>query len=104
MSMVQEFGGPVYTEVVSGEIAGSETTAQLPDIPCKLVNLKAVSTNAGSVYLGSSGVTIADGSTDTTTGLELDAGNSIWLPIDNLNSLYLICDNAGDDLTYLALK
>jgi len=23
--------------------------------------------------------------------------------IENLNLLYLICDNAGDDLTYLAL-
>jgi len=26
-----------------------------------------------------------------------------WLPLDNLNRLYMICANAGDDITYLVL-
>ena len=91
--------------VVSGEIAGSATAARLPDIQCNMVNLKAVASNAGNVYLGGSGVTKVDGTADATTGIELSAGQETgYLPINNLNVLYLISDNAGDDLTYLAMK
>jgi hypothetical protein len=95
---------PAYRTVVTGELAGATTATQLPDIPCSLVRLKARSDNAGSVYIGPSGVSLADGSTDTTTGLELDAGEDTgWIPTDNLNRFYRITDNSGDDLTYMAL-
>tara|TARA_R100000808_G_scaffold9064_2_gene25187 strand:- start:5504 stop:5806 length:303 start_codon:yes stop_codon:yes gene_type:complete len=90
------------TKIVSGELAGSASAAQLPDIPCNRVTLKAVYGNAGNVYLGGAGVTKVDASTDATTGIELDAGDEITLHISNLNLLYRICDNAGDDLTYIA--
>ena len=90
--------------VKSGEIVGSATAAQMPNIPCKRVKFKAVIGNAGNVYIGASGVTKVDGATDTTTGLELDAGeDSGWIEVNNLNRFYYICDNAGDDLVYLAL-
>ncbi len=93
-----------YTEVRSGELAGSASAAQLPNVACKLAKLKARSTNAGSVYLGASTVTLPNGSTDATTGIELTAGDETgWLPIDNLNRLYRICDNTGDNLTYMVL-
>jgi len=93
-----------YTVVQTGEVAGSATAAVLPTIACELVMLKAVASNAGNVYLGATGVTKVDGTTDATTGFELAAGESTpWLPIDNLNRLFRICDNAGDDLTYIAL-
>ena len=93
-----------FTEVKSGELAGSASAAQLPNIACKLAKLKARGDNAGSVYLGGAGVTKPDGTTDVTTGIELAAGDETgWLPIDNLNRLYRICDNAGDDLTYMVL-
>ncbi len=94
-----------FTEVVSGELAGSAVALQMPDVACKLVKFKAVIGNAGNVYIGGEGVTAVDGTTDTTTGLELDASEETdWIPISNLNLLYRICDNAGDDLTYIALR
>lgn len=91
------------TQYASGELAGSATAAQMPDVPCRWVVFKAVIGNAGNVYIGGAGVTAVDGSTDTTTGFELDAGQETpKLEVDNLNRFYRICDNAGDDLTYIA--
>lgn len=94
-----------YTSVASGELQGSASALQLPTISCKLVKFKAQYDNAGRVYLGGAGVTKKDGTTDATTGLELAAGEETgWLPVANLNVFFRICDNAGDDLTYLALS
>ena len=94
----------VYSEVRSGEIAGSATAKQLPDIDCRAVMFKAALSNTGNVYLGGVGVTKPDGTQDATTGLELDAGDvTQFMPVRNLNVFYIICDNAGDDLVYLAV-
>lgn len=98
---------PDPTGLVCGELAGSATAAQMPDIVCRMVQFKALVDNAGNVYIGGAGVTVANGTTDITTGLQLDAGEStgwIIVPGGNLNYFYRICDNAGDDLTYLGLK
>lgn len=92
-----------FSIVKTGELAGSATAAQMPDIACYKVMFKARSDNAGSVYIGGAMVTIPNGTTDATTGIELDAGQETpWLEVDNLNVFYRICDNAGDDLTYIA--
>lgn len=94
-----------FQTVKTGELQGSATALQLPNVPCRLAKLKARQDNAGFVYLGPAGVTKPDGTTDTTTGIELDASEDTgWLLIDNLNRLYRICDNAGDDLTYIVLR
>ncbi len=94
-----------YNAIVTGEVSGSATAKQLPDIDCELVNIKAVLGNAGNVYVGVSGVTVVDGTTDTTSGWELNAAEETgWLSIPNLNLLYIICDNAGDDITYMVLR
>jgi hypothetical protein len=94
-----------YKVPKSGEIQGSATAAQMPDIPCRAVAFTAINDNAGNVYLGGSGVTVPDGTTDTTSGLELQAGDMTqFIPCDNLNIFYYICNNAGDDITYLALS
>lgn len=90
-----------------GELAGSATAVQMPDVDCYFVNFKALNDNAGNVYIGlSSSVTAVNGTTDTTSGLQLDAGQETgWIPTGgNLNTFYRICDNAGDDLTYITLK
>ena len=93
-----------YPTVKSGEIAGSASALQFPNISCRLFKLKATNSNAGDVYVGASGVTVPNGTLDATSGLELQPGDdSGWILLPNLNLLYLICDNAGDDLTYLAL-
>ena len=93
-----------YNKILSGEIQGSATASQMPDIACRAVTFKAVSDNVGNVYIGGAGVTVPDGTTDTTSGVEMVPGD--WLqfnPTDNLNIYYYICDNAGDDMCYLAL-
>lgn len=93
-----------YGTIACGEVAGSAVAAQLPDVACNYARIKACLSNVGNVYVGGAGVTKPDGTTDTTTGLGLAPGEDTgWLPIANLNKLYVICDNATDDLTYLAL-
>ena len=103
--MPQMFEHKQYDSVASGELAGSATALQLPDIPCRAVFFTALAGNAGKVYLGGPGVTVPDGTTDTTSGIELQAGDMTpFIPISNLNKLYRICDNAGDDLCYFLVK
>ena len=95
----------IYHQGASGERQGSASAVQLPDVVSKLIWIKAVNSNAGNVYIGFSGATVVDGTTDTTSGYELDAGETLGpIPIHNLNQLYMICDNAGDDITYFVLK
>ena len=94
-----------FSTVLSGEVQGGATVAQMPDIPCALIKIKALVSNSGNVYLGAEGVTVPDGVTDATSGFELDAGQETdWLPIDNLNKLWMITDNNGDDIVYIAFR
>lgn len=94
----------VFNVIKHGEIAGSATAKQLPDIPCCMVRFSAPNGNVSDVYIGGAGVTVPEGTQDITSGLELMPGDhSGWLLISNLNLLYIICDAAGDDLSYLAL-
>jgi hypothetical protein len=94
-----------YGKVQTGEVSGSATAKQLPSIECSLVMIIAVGSNSGNVYLGGSGVTVVNTTTDTTSGYELKASaQTPWIPVNNLNLLYIICDNAGDDITYFALS
>ena len=91
--------------VANGERQGSASAIQLPNAPGSMVYIKAVGSNAGNVYIGRAGVTVVNGTTDVTSGIELDAGEMLGpLPITNLNELYMICDNAGDDIVYLVLE
>lgn len=95
--------------IYHGEIIGSTDAAQLPSVPYRWGYIRAQSGNAGSVFLGSSSDVIKSGSTDTNTtcGIELSANQILvldYLPTDghpNLNELWRITTNAGDDLTYI---
>lgn len=97
--------GTIYGKPdATGALSGSASAAQLPDVAVAgVVRLKAQQGNSGNIYIGlTSGVTKpTDSTNDTTTGYELDAGQEVEMVVDNLNELWLICDNAGDDLTYL---
>lgn len=94
---------PTVIRIVGcGEVAGNAAATVMPTLNCRMARFKAEAANAGNVYVGLAAVTKADGTTDTTTGLELAPGDDTgWLPCSNLNDFYRICDNAGDDLTYL---
>jgi hypothetical protein len=92
-----------FSTVKTGELAGTGAAAQCPDIEGQLLKFKAASDNAGSVYIGAAGVTVRDGATDVTTGLELAPGDdSGWIPVDGLTTFYYR-GAVGDDLTYLVL-
>lgn len=104
MALRQESGNPVYSEIVHGEIAGSATAVQLPDVPGRLFEVQAASSNAGNVYLGASAaVTLPTGVANATAGLEFTPGQSRLLFVANLNVFWLI-SGAGDDLLYLAYR
>ncbi len=94
------------TPASHGALSGSASAAQLPSVAVSgTVKLKAQQGNSGNVYLGlSSAVTKpTDQTDDVTTGFELDAGDEIELGVSNLNELWIICDNAGDDLTFMVM-
>jgi len=95
-----------YSTIVTGEVQGGTAAVQMPDIPCAMIKIKALSNNAGNVYLGSSSsMTRAGTTTNTTMGYELDAGQETdWLPIDNLNKLWMRTDNNADDVCYIAFR
>lgn len=93
-------GCPKWDDNACGELQGSATALRLPDIPCELVYLAAQPDNVGNVYIGGSTVTVPNGTTDVTSGICLKPGAVLPFFVKNLNQLYRICDNAGDDLTY----
>ena len=94
-----------FSSFKTGELAGSTSAAQCPNIPCQRLTIKALGANSGKLYIGAtSGVTKKDGSTDITTGFELAAGESVTVypQGQNMNTVYYISDNSGDGFTYLA--
>ena len=102
---MSEVGSIVYGNVFNGERAGSTSAVQLPARTCRLVMFVAPNSNASDVYIGGSGVTVAAGTTTTTAGYELQPGGQTpWIPIRNMNLIYMICDDAGDDLLWMALE
>jgi len=93
-----------FATIKTGELAGAITATRMPDITCYQVKFKALVNNDGNVYIGGEGVTVANGTTDTTSGWELDGGQETeWLRVDNLNVFYRICTNDTDDLVYMAM-
>lgn len=91
--------------VKTGRLKATTSANKMPNVPCNLVKIKALSSNAASIYIGNSTVTLpVGGGSDETTGFELAPGDeSGWLPISNLEKLYRIGNNESDQLTYLAL-
>jgi len=93
-----------FRNFVTGELAGVTSATRLPDQKCVMVMLKAKAGNPTNVYIGGSNVTVADGSTDVTTGFQLDAGDTTpWLIVNNMNMFYRICDSVDDGMTYMAV-
>jgi len=82
----------------AGRIGSATTATQLPDIPCEQVFFKAPSTNTGTVYIGGSNVSSAQ-------GIELAAGEfSPWLPVQNLNEIWYIASAGTAYLNYFIVR
>ena len=68
---------------------------QLPTGAClNGFNLKSANTNAGNLWVGGAGVTASN-------GYQLVAGESVFVPIDNLNKIFVIGDTSNQKLQYL---
>tara|TARA_R110002126_G_scaffold135589_4_gene279898 strand:- start:461 stop:853 length:393 start_codon:yes stop_codon:yes gene_type:complete len=65
---------------------------------CKTVTVQAEKDNTGDIIVGGSGVV---GPLLTRTGSYLSPGDSIDLPINDLNSVYIDAMVAGDGVTYI---
>lgn len=90
--------------VATGEIEADSSAVQFASVAAKYVRIKARTTNAASVYIGLAGVTVPDGETTTTCGFELAPGDDTgWIPISNLNLLYIIGSSDADGATYMVL-
>jgi len=70
--------------------------------PAQLVYLSAKSGNTGSIFVGDSTVTASNGSDDVTTGLELEPGDTIMLPCEDVSTLYAVAATDNDDVFVLA--
>jgi len=77
----------------AGQIAGSTSAKQGPNIPCEAVRLAPHPDNSGNAYAGGSNISTIEGYPITS-----DTG---WIPITNLNLLYFIMDNDTDHVQYM---
>ncbi len=74
------------------------TTKQGPNNPCEMVNITASPSNTGVVYVGGSNVS-------SVTGIPLAAGDSTgWIPIKNVNLLYIAKSVPADVANYMIVR
>jgi len=87
----------VRNNFLTGQFLVGVTAVQLPSNSLKnSVNVKSSESNTGIIYVGNSNAVT------TTTGYELSAGESITLPINNSNLIYLISDSTNQIISYIA--
>ena len=91
-------------QIETGELVGVTSATQLPNQVCKYVKFKAKADNTGTVYIGAGDITVADESTDTTSGFPLAAGEETgWIPCENLNQFFRLATAVGDACSYMAI-
>lgn len=91
-----------FTTGAKSAIGTSAVQITTTSIACKQgVLVKASSTNTGIVYVGPSGVTAS--TANATDGMELLAGESFVLPVDNANKVYAIASAPGQKIYFVAL-
>ena len=84
----------IYDGTQTVTTAGTRVQLIATTTGCRLVNIYALSTNTGNVYVG--GATIASG-----RGMILEQARSTdWFPIDDLSKVYIDADNNGDGVAY----
>lgn len=81
--------------VVNVTTAG--TKVQLSDIACREVIIIAKRTNTGYIYVGGNTVS------STSYGAELAAKDSITIPVNNVNKIYIDSSVSGEGISYVAV-
>jgi len=75
--------------------AGTELALAASQALLSGVTIKALHANTGWIYIGTNPVTL-------TTGFVLDAGEQIFIEIDNLSKVYVDCSFNGEGVSYIA--
>lgn len=103
--MQDKYGTPL--EVVSSFIARSltvgATAVQLSTTskPAGIgVLIKAGANNSGFIYVGEAATVTALGTDADTDGFELDAGESVLIPVDDANKIYVIGSDADQVVSF----
>ena len=82
---------------VAGQSTVGLSQVQLPNNQVYMsVTVKANNGNSGTVYVGLTGVA-------ASTGFELGAGESVSLPVDNTNRIFLIADAASQTVSFVGV-
>jgi hypothetical protein len=75
--------------------AGTEEALASSQTLTSGVTVKALHANTGYIYVGTNPVT-------STTGFVLDAGEQIFIEVDNLADVYIDCSVSGEGVSWLA--
>lgn len=87
------------------KIWGGAGAVQLPDVKGRIVHIKALAGNAGTICVGKSNVTVPAAGNSTTAGYELSAGDPMP-PLtlsESLNELYIHSATASAGISYAVL-
>ncbi len=85
----------VYAGQTAVTTAGTEVTLGSSQALTQGAWIKALHANTGFIYVGLNGVT-------SSTGFVLDAGESIFVPIDNRTTIYIDSSVNGEGVSYIA--
>lgn len=95
----------VVTAFTSGRNSDIDTSAEqltTTSITASFgILVKAANANSGIIYVGPAGVTA--NSSDSTDGIELAAGESVLVKVDNANKVYCIASVNNQSAYYLVV-
>jgi len=74
--------------------SGTAVVIVASSTPVSAVVVQALADNTGLVYVG-------DASVDSSTGMELQAGQATGIAIDDLNKIYIDADEDGDGVCFI---
>jgi hypothetical protein len=94
----QSYARPNSDVWFSGQSIIANTASQLPSQSVVVsVIVKAANSNTSTIYLGfSSGVT-------SSNGFELGPGESLTLPVNNVNKIYAIATSGSQNISYIGV-
>ncbi|GAB6927055.1 hypothetical protein JCM10914A_10380 [Paenibacillus sp. JCM 10914] len=78
-------------------ITTAGSVVQLPSISCREITIIAKESNIGIIYVGGQGCSAV------SYGAKLKGDNSITLPVNNANLIYLDASVDGEGISYVAL-
>ena len=79
--------------------AGTPEALSDQDLACAGIYLQALAGNTGLIYWGRDKAQAL-----STVGVELDIGAAIWIPINNLNKIWIDAAVSGEGVCWVIVK